>query len=52
MDAYRFFLARLRVDSLLNKKTAKKAMSTLEKLSKGSVALGDAYDDTTKWIDG
>jgi len=52
MEAYRFFLARLHVDWLLNKKTAKKAMSTFEKLSKGSVALEDAYGDTTKRIDG
>jgi hypothetical protein len=48
----RFLLARLHVDSLLDKRTKQEALSTLDKLSKGSTALGDAYGEATKRIDG
>ena len=50
-DYARFLLARLHLDSLLDKKTKKKAVSTLENLSKGSAALNDAYSDAIKRID-
>ena len=39
-----FLLARLHVDSLLDKRTKAKVLSTLEQLPKGSAALGKAYD--------
>jgi Ankyrin repeats (3 copies)/Ankyrin repeats (many copies) len=48
----RFLLARLHVDSLLDKRTKQKVLSTLEKLSKGSAALDEAYSDAIKRIDG
>ncbi|KAF2200242.1 ankyrin, partial [Delitschia confertaspora ATCC 74209] len=38
-----FLLARLHVDTLLDKTTTKDVKSTLAKLSKGSAALDDAY---------
>ena len=47
-----FLLARLHVDSLLDKRIKRKVLSTLNKLSKGSTALNDAYSEVIKWIDG
>ena len=48
----RFLLARLHVDSLLDKRNKKKVLSTLDRLSKGSAALHEAYDEAIKRIDG
>jgi hypothetical protein len=48
----RFILARLHVDSLPDKRTKQKVMSTLNKLSKGSAALDRACSDAIKRIDG
>jgi hypothetical protein len=47
----RFLLARLHVDSLLDKKTKQKVVSTLEKLSNGAAALDEAYGDAIQRID-
>jgi len=46
----RFLLARLHVDSLLDKRTKAKVLSMLEKLSKGSKSLDEAYDETIKRV--
>ncbi|RYP86354.1 hypothetical protein DL769_000738 [Monosporascus sp. CRB-8-3] len=46
-----FLLARLHVDSLLDKRTKSKVKSTLENLSKGSKALDKAYDEAIERID-
>ncbi|RYP68349.1 hypothetical protein DL771_006735 [Monosporascus sp. 5C6A] len=46
-----FLLARLHVDSLLDKRTKSKVKSTLESLSKGTKALDEAYDEAIKRID-
>ncbi|RYP65432.1 hypothetical protein DL770_009008 [Monosporascus sp. CRB-9-2] len=46
-----FLLARLHVDSLLDKRTKSKVKSTLESLSKGNKALDEAYDEAIKRID-
>jgi hypothetical protein len=51
-NTIRFLLARLYVDSLLDKKTKQKVLSTLEKLSKGTAALDKAYSDAIERIDG
>ncbi len=51
-NTVRFLLARLYVDSLLDKRTKQKVLSTLEKLSKGTVALDKAYSDVIERIDG
>ena len=48
----RFLLARLHIDSLLDKKTKKKVMSTLDNLARGSSALDEAYGEAIKRIDG
>jgi hypothetical protein len=48
----RFFLARLHVDSLLDKRIKQKVLSTLVKLTKGSAALDEAYGEAIKRIDG
>ena len=48
----RFLLARLHVDTLLDKRTKQKVLSTLDKLSKGSAALDAAYSEATKRMDG
>jgi len=48
----RFLLARLHVDSLLDKRTKQKVLSTLIKLTKGSAALDEAYGEAIKRIDG
>jgi len=48
----RFLLARLHVDSFLDKRTKQKVLSTLDKLSKGSAALDEAYGEAIKRIDG
>jgi len=48
----RFLLARLHVDSLLDKRTKQKVLSTLDKLSKGSAKLDEAYSEAIKRIDG
>jgi ankyrin repeat protein len=48
----RFLLARLHIDSLLDKRTKQKVLSTLNKLSKGSAKLDDAYGEAIKRIDG
>ena len=51
-NTIRFLLARLYVDSLLDKRTKQKVLSTLEKLSKGTAALDKAYSDAIERIDG
>jgi hypothetical protein len=48
----RFLLARLYVDSLLDKRNRQKVMLMLEKLSKGSRELDEAYSEAVKRIDG
>jgi ankyrin repeat protein len=48
----RFLLARLHVDSLLDKDTKKKVKSALEHLSGGTEALKKAYDGAIERIDG
>jgi hypothetical protein len=48
----RFLLARLHVDSFLDKRTKQKVLSTLIKLTKGSAALDKAYGEAIKRIDG
>jgi ankyrin repeat protein len=45
---FRFLLARLYVDSLLDKRTKSKVLSTLEDLSGGSQTLERAYEDATR----
>ncbi|KAF1970704.1 hypothetical protein BU23DRAFT_537789 [Bimuria novae-zelandiae CBS 107.79] len=47
-----FLLARLHTDSLLDKRTVKEVKLTLDRLSKGSAALNDAYNETIQRIDG
>ncbi|KAL8901819.1 MAG: hypothetical protein Q9207_005011 [Kuettlingeria erythrocarpa] len=47
-----FLLARLHVDSLLDKCTKKKILSTLDGLPKGSKALDEAYNDAIQRIEG
>ena len=55
---FRFLLARLYIDSLLDKRTKQKVLSTLDKLSKGSAKLDEshkldeAYGEAIKRIDG
>ncbi|USP76308.1 Arp Ankyrin repeat protein [Curvularia clavata] len=46
-----FLLARLHVDSLLDKTTAKKVKTALDNLSKGSAALDNAYKDALQRIE-
>ncbi|KAF2679335.1 hypothetical protein K458DRAFT_347022, partial [Lentithecium fluviatile CBS 122367] len=46
-----FLLARLHTDSLLDKRTVKEVKSTLARLSKGSAALTDAYDEAIQRIE-
>jgi hypothetical protein len=48
----RFLLARLHVDSLIDKITKAKVKSALNNLSKGSGALDDAYSEAIVRIDG
>jgi ankyrin repeat protein len=48
----RFLLARLHVDSLIDKRTKAKVISALKNLSKGSEALEDAYSEAITRIDG
>ncbi|KAF7577158.1 Arp, Ankyrin repeat protein [Pyrenophora tritici-repentis] len=45
-----FLLARLHIDSLSDKTTAKKVRTTLDNLLKGSAALNDAYEDALQRI--
>ncbi|KAL1602368.1 hypothetical protein SLS60_005784 [Paraconiothyrium brasiliense] len=47
-----FLLARLHTDSLLDKRTVKEVKLTLDRQSKGSAALNDAYDKAIQRIDG
>ncbi|KAL8922168.1 MAG: hypothetical protein Q9208_005363 [Pyrenodesmia sp. 3 TL-2023] len=47
-----FLLARLHVDSLLDKGTKRKILSTLDGLPKGSKALDEAYQDAIRRIEG
>jgi hypothetical protein len=47
----RFLLARLHVDSLLDKTTKSKVRVMLKGLSSGEEALKKAYDDAIKRID-
>ncbi|KAF2711109.1 hypothetical protein K504DRAFT_475959 [Pleomassaria siparia CBS 279.74] len=47
-----FLLARLHTDSLLDKRTPKEVKLCLDKLSKGSAALDDAYGDALERIKG
>lgn len=49
---HRFLLARLHVDSLINKITKAKVKVALNNLSKGCGALNDAYDKAIVRIDG
>lgn len=48
----RFLLARLHIDSLSGKTTAKEVKSTLATLSKGADALNDAYHEALERIEG
>jgi ankyrin repeat protein len=48
----RFLLARLYVDSLLDKRTKQRVLSTLDSLSKGSEKLDEAYRKAIERIDG
>ena len=48
----RFLLARLHADSLLDKRTKQKVLSSLKKLLKGAAALDNAYNDAMERIDG
>ena len=48
----RFLLARLHVDSLIDKRTKAKVVSALNNLSKGNEALNDAYSEAIIRIDG
>lgn len=50
-DFSRFLLARLHVDSLLDKTTKSKVRAMLKGLSSGEEALKKAYDDAIKRID-
>jgi ankyrin repeat protein len=52
LQVSRFLLARLHINSLLDKRTVKDVKSTLSQLSKGSAALNEAYDEAIKRIDG
>jgi len=47
-----FLLTRLHIDSLLDKRNRQKVLSTLNKLSKGSAALEEAYSEALERIDG
>ncbi|KAH7128264.1 hypothetical protein B0J11DRAFT_524487 [Dendryphion nanum] len=47
-----FLLARLHMDSLLDKRTPREVKSTLATLSRGSTALDDAYEDALARIKG
>lgn len=49
---FRFLLAQLHLDSLMDKTTAKAIKSALEKLQRGSNAYGDAYKDVMERIKG
>ena len=51
LNCYRFLLARLHTDSLLDKRTPKDIKSTLARLSKGSTALDTAYKDALQRIE-
>ncbi|KAF2239786.1 hypothetical protein EV356DRAFT_111079 [Viridothelium virens] len=46
-----FLLARLHIDSLLDKRTKRKVESTLNKFSKGSAALEHAYGEAIRRIE-
>ena len=48
----RFLLARLHIDSLLDKRNRQKVLSTLTKFSKGSAALEEAYSGALERING
>ena len=48
----RFLLARLHVDSLLDKRTIKGVKTSLENLTKGAAALDVAYTDALQRIEG
>ena len=48
----RFLLARLHVDSLLDKRTIKDVKTSLENLTKGAAALDVAYTDALQRIEG
>ena len=50
-SSLRFLLARLHLDSLLDKSTKKKILSTLAKLPRGSEALDVAYNDAINRIE-
>lgn len=50
--AFRFLLARLHVDSLLDKRTRSKVIYALNNLSKGQTALDDAYGKAIDRIEG
>jgi hypothetical protein len=52
LQVSRFLLARLHLDSLLDKKTQTKVKLTLARLLKGSAALDDAYREAMKRIEG
>ena len=48
----RLLLARLHVDSLLDKRNKQKVLSTVEKLSKGSATLYEAYSEAIERREG
>jgi hypothetical protein len=52
IDCCRFLLARLHVDSLLDKKTIQKAKATLQAFKKGAQSLDTAYGEALERIEG
>jgi ankyrin repeat protein len=52
LTSSRFLLARLHIDSLSDKTTAKEVKITLATLSRGAAALNDAYDEALERIEG
>jgi hypothetical protein len=52
LPVFRFLLARLHTDSLLDKRTVKEVKLMLDRLSKGSAELNDVYDEAIRRIDG
>ena len=52
LRAFRFLLARLYLDSLVDKRTVKDVKATLAKLLKGAAALDGAYSDALTRIEG
>jgi hypothetical protein len=52
LTPFRFLLARLHTDSLLDKRKPKEVKSTLANLKKGAAALNSAYSGALQRIEG